>query len=151
MTLRPQRRQPQPLPPLPLEQMVEAVNNRDLTTLMSVVSQRDLQIQQRVTTEVRQAIRRLVLPAFVIAGLGICGSLLWQWLAERDRVHDQCVAAADARDAFRTFAYGQQDQWNTILGIFPSDDPSVQEVQGVVDANTATIDPNFPIKDRGKC
>lgn len=142
---------PPTIPDLLPQEVLEAVTSQDQEALLTVIAKRDRQIQEQVKHEVRGAIRRFVLPAFIIAGLGITGSLFWSWAQQRDREHDDCISAADTRDNFRTFAFGQQEQWQAVIDIFPPGGEELKKVQAIVDGNTAQIDNDFPVKDRSEC
>jgi hypothetical protein len=104
-----------------------------------------------IDDQVRRVVLRRVLPAFVVYGLFIAGSLWMNWRGQQDRLHDQCIAAVESRDNFRTFAHTQQDQWDANLAILPPDNPKVQQMQATSDAARAAIDETFPSLDGGRC
>jgi hypothetical protein len=102
------------------------------------------EVDRRVKVATQSAIKRFVLPAFLIAGLGIVGSLWWGWKVNHDRIHDDCIAAVITRNNFRTFAFGSTGQWKQALSIFPQDSPQVGQLMAINQAREAKVNHDFP-------
>lgn len=109
------------------------------------------EVDRRVRVATQNAIKKFVLPAFLIAGLGIIGSLFWGWKINHDRIHDSCVAAAQTRSSFREFAFGTNDQWAQALAIFPPDSPQVIQLLHINDERRTKTDRDFPSLDVKAC
>jgi len=146
------RRQPESIPPPAPPPNLDPVLVDWLEELEAWIT---VKVRRRVREAVARAVRLYVLPGLIIAGAATCVALVWQWADTNDRVHDQCVAAFESRDAFIRYANGQTDLWDGIIGIFvpPGQEPSgeVGTVMELVGQNAQQTASDFPPKDRTNC
>lgn len=102
-------------------------------------------IRTKVRLRVRQAVFRYVLPGLLISGLGVVAALFLVWRDTEADKDQRCATSIESRNNFRTFAFGQHDQWDETLAIFPPTDDAVIAIQHINDERRAQTEANYPL------